>query len=296
MEQKRNQFPHDQDNRIQKLYYDVNINTIFNRTKLQNVKNKFWKYLIYLQKYEQNIQPKLLELQKIRDGLYTQLKRAKAIAFQHNPKHVSHKKRDFLIWIFDEADDNYEEMKYEEHFYDTVIGNICDKIKQIKNQQNNIKKCVHCKKMAMVTISGCKSKHKLCYECIYDKTECPVCNEDLGLVHCDICMEYKKELVDTGCKNKHQTCNECLLQIQKPGNIKYKCPFCRETIYSDEEDDGFQQWRQDLDDEWYDEMLAYDERLAAMDRLREARFAAEDRFEFENGEWERGSGGAVRIR
>ena len=46
----RNQFPHDQDNRIQKLYYDVNIHTISNRTKLQNVKNKFWKYLKYLQK------------------------------------------------------------------------------------------------------------------------------------------------------------------------------------------------------------------------------------------------------
>ena len=44
MERPRKQFPHDQENRIQKLYYDVNIHTIFNRTKLQNVKNKFWKY------------------------------------------------------------------------------------------------------------------------------------------------------------------------------------------------------------------------------------------------------------
>ena len=41
-----------------------------------------------------------------------------------------------------------------------------------------------------------------------DKTECPVCKEDLGLVHCDICYEYKKELIDTGCGNKHQTCKE----------------------------------------------------------------------------------------
>ena len=39
-------FPDDQDNRIQKLYYDVNINTIFNRTKLRNLKNKFCKYWI----------------------------------------------------------------------------------------------------------------------------------------------------------------------------------------------------------------------------------------------------------
>ena len=29
MEPSRNQFPHDQDNRIQKLYYDIDINTIF---------------------------------------------------------------------------------------------------------------------------------------------------------------------------------------------------------------------------------------------------------------------------
>jgi hypothetical protein len=104
--------------------------------------------------------------------------------------------------------------------------------------------------MDMVTISGCKSEHKLCSECIYDKTECPVCKEDLGLVHCDICYEYKKELVDTGCKNKHQTCKDCLQQIQKnkrrrelnhnirngyhrdtePYYFKYKCPFCRDTV------------------------------------------------------------------
>ena len=40
MELNRIQFPHDQDNRIQKLYYDIKIHTIFNRTKLQNIKKK----------------------------------------------------------------------------------------------------------------------------------------------------------------------------------------------------------------------------------------------------------------
>ena len=44
MEQERWSFTHDENNRIQKLYYDVNINTTFNKTKLQNVKNKFIKY------------------------------------------------------------------------------------------------------------------------------------------------------------------------------------------------------------------------------------------------------------
>ena len=254
MELKRNRFPQDKDNRIQKLYYDVNIHTIFNRTKMQNVKNKFWKYLTYLnKKYYNNIQPKLLELEKIRDEAYVQLQRAKKIAFIHNPAHESIKKRDLLIPIFNEADDNYFTMQCECYLYDEVIGDIYDKIQDIKTQQTKIKhyrKCSHCGKMDMVTICGCKSKHKLCSDCIYDKTECPVCNEDLDLVHCDICLEYKKELVDTGCKNKHQTCKECLQQIQKnkrrraldnnirngyhrdtePYYFKYKCPFCRGVI------------------------------------------------------------------
>jgi len=172
----------------------------------------------------------LLELQNIRDVLYTQMQKSKAIAFQHNPIHESHKKRDLLISIYHAADEDYEEMKYEEHFYDEVIGDIQDKITEIKNHQRNIhkyKECSHCEKMDMVTICGCKSKHKLCSECIYDKTECPVCNEDLGLVHCDICMVYKKELVDTGCENKHQTCKDCLDKIKQKNN---KCPFCREKL------------------------------------------------------------------
>jgi len=254
MELKRNNFPQDENNRIQNLYYDVNIYTIFNRTKLQNIKNKFWKYLHYLENYEQNnIQPKLIELQQIRDAVYIQLQQAKKIAYIHNPVHESHKKIDLLIPIFDDADDNYEVMKYEEYSYNFSIDDIINKIQDIKTHQANIKhykECSHCEKMDMVTICGCKSKHKLCSECIYDKTECPICNEDLGLVHCDICMEYKKELVDTGCKNKHQTCKDCLDKIQKnkirrgldnnirngyhrdsePYYFKYNCPFCRAAV------------------------------------------------------------------
>ena len=101
MEQTRNKFPHDQDNRIQKLYYDVNIHTIFNRTKLQNVKNKFWKYEKYLnKKYFNDVQPKLLELEILRDGLYIECQRAKKIAFIHNPIHESHKNEKALFSIF----------------------------------------------------------------------------------------------------------------------------------------------------------------------------------------------------
>jgi hypothetical protein len=227
MEQKRNQFPHDQDNRIQKLYYDVNIHTIFNRTKLQNVKNKFWKYKKFVLNKFYEIQPKLLELQKIRDEAYMQWQRAKRIAFLHNPTPENVEKRKALVPIFRKADEEYEEIRIEEYNYDRSICIIQDKITEIKTHQKVIKhykKCENCEKMDMLTISGCKSEHKICSECLYDKTECPVCNEDLGLVHCDICYEYKKELVDTGCENKHQTCKDCLDKIKQKNN---KCPFCR---------------------------------------------------------------------
>lgn len=131
--------------------------------------------------------------------------------------------------------------------YNDIINNIYSRIKQIKTHQNKVhkyyKKCTYCTKMNMVSICGCKSKHKLCFDCIDDIKECPVCKEDLGLVHCDICIEYKKELVDTGCKNNHQICKDCLDKIKisnqsrecyckicKTNYIKYKCPFCRDII------------------------------------------------------------------
>ena len=231
---KRNQFPHDQDNRIQKLYYDIKIHTIFNRTKLQNIKNKFWKYMKYVNnKYYTDIQPKLLELEKIRDEAYMQWQRAKRISLIHNPTPENVDKRQALVPIFRKADENYRDMKCKECFYDEVNCDIRDKIYEIKKQVKNIykhyRKCAHCEKMAMVAISGCKSKHKLCSDCSDDITECPVCEEDLGLQHCDICYEYKKELVDTGCENKHQTCKECLDKIIRKNNAfkRVVCPFCR---------------------------------------------------------------------
>ena len=251
----RNQFLYDQDNRIQKLYYDININTIFNRSKLRNLKKKFYKYANYIDKQYYTItQPKLLELQKIRDEVYCKWKQVKRISLIHNPSSENVKMRETLVPIFRKADDEYELMKCEADFYDQVIGDIYYKIYEIKKQQRNIykhyRKCSHCEKKDMVYISGCKSKHKLCSECIYDKTECPLCKEDMGLVNCNICYEYKKELVDTGCENKHQTCKDCLDKIQtnkkrrgldytirngyhrdtEPYYFKYKCPFCHDVV------------------------------------------------------------------
>jgi hypothetical protein len=225
----RNQFPHDNDNRIQKLYYDVAINTIFNRTKLQNVKNKFWKYLHYLEKYEQNnIQPKLLEFGCRRDTAYCEWQRAKRISLIHNPTPENVEKRKALVPIFRKADEEYELMLCEQYFYDQVMDDIHYKIYEIKTQQLNIykhyRKCGHCEKKDMVYISGCKSKHKLCSVCSDDITKCPVCEDDLGLQYCAICMENKKKIVETGCENKHQTCKECLDKIKQKNN---NCPFCR---------------------------------------------------------------------
>jgi hypothetical protein len=229
MEQLRNKFPDDPVNRIQKLYYDININTIFNRTKLRNIKKKFWKYQNYLNnKYFKHIQPLLLELGCIRDTAYCEWQRAKRKVLIRNPS-LELAVREGIEPVFREADEEYEEMKREERFYDKAICDIQVKIYEIKKHQFNIykhyRKCNNCKKMNMITISSCESKHKLCYDCIYNKTECPVCEEDLGLVHCDICYDYKKELVDTGCENKHKTCKECLDKIIRKTNL---CPFCRD--------------------------------------------------------------------
>jgi len=226
----RNQFPHDQDNRIQKLYYDININTIFNRTKLQNIKKKLGKYIDYLNnKYYTDIQPRLLELEKMRDEVYIQWQRAKRISLIHNPTPENVKKRESLVPIFRKADENYRYMKCKECFYDEVNCDIRDKITEIKKQQRNIyknyKKCSHCENMNIITNCGCKSKHKLCSDCSDDITECPVCEEDLGLQYCAICMENKKKIVETGCENKHQTCKECLDKIIRKNNM---CPFCRD--------------------------------------------------------------------
>jgi len=231
---KRNQFPHDQDNRIQKLYYDIKIHSIFNRTKLQNIKNKFWKYMKYVNnKYYTDIQPKLLELEKIRDEVYMRWQRAKRISLIHNPTPENEEKRKALVPIFRKADEEYEVMLCEQHFYDQIMDDIQYKIYEIKKQVMNIykhyRKCSHCEKKDMVTSWGCKSKHKLCSDCSDDITECPVCKEDLGLQHCDICYEYKKEIVETGCENKHQTCKECLDKIIRKKNAfeRVVCPFCR---------------------------------------------------------------------
>ena len=223
------QFPHDENNRIQNLYYDVNIHTIFNKSKLRNLKNKFIKYVNYLINYEKNvIQPKLLELQKIHDDVNTQWKRV-TFFYLHNPTPENVEKRKALFPIFRKAEEECEELKCIALSYTVSKDDIHSKINEINKQQRNIykhyRKCSHCENMNMVTNCGCKSKHKFCSDCSDEITECPVCNEDLGLQYCSICMENKKEIVETGCENKHQMCKLCLDKIIRKNNV---CPFCRD--------------------------------------------------------------------
>jgi len=228
-----NKFPHDKDNRIQKLYRDVNINIIFNKNKLQSTKKKFIKYVNYLIKYEKNnIQPNISRLQK-------SCWKYKMLAIQESRKVIDDPTYENSIEI-----NKYITIQIN---HNDIINNIYFKIKQIKTHLNKVhkhyKKCAYCERMNMVTICGCKTKHNLCSDCIDNINECPVCKENLGLVHCDICIEYKIELVDTGCKNNHQTCKDCLDKIKntnpsrefyckvcKTNYIKYKCPFCRDII------------------------------------------------------------------
>ena len=134
MEQKRMVFPDDQDNRIQKLYYDIKIHTIFNRTKLQNIKNKFYKYKKFVLTKFYEIQPKLVELQEIRDEAYMQWQRAKRISLIHNPTPENVEKRKALVPIFRKADEEYEEIRIEEYYYDRAICYIQDKLTESKYQ------------------------------------------------------------------------------------------------------------------------------------------------------------------
>ena len=230
MELNRIQFPHDQDNRIQKLYYDVNINTIFNRTKLQNVKNKFVKYVKFITKFKQNVvDPAIHTYQKIQDDAYQTTKEVESrdanASFTMEDVYYSQA----AFSIYNDAKDDCDSVKDFSLYWADSIVYIYNKINEIKKQQRNIykhyRKCAHCKQLDMVTTCGCKSNHKLCSDCSDDITECPVCEEDLGLQYCAICMENKKEIVETGCENKHQTCKECLDKIIRKNNV---CPFCRD--------------------------------------------------------------------
>lgn len=132
----RNQFPHDKDNRIQNMYYDINIHTIFNRTKLQNIKNKFIKYGSYLIKYEKySIQPEVSRLEYIcHIGKYTSI--TPTIQVRDDPTPENYKK----LVEFNNKRERYcvecsRYMNIQKDF-NNRINDICIRIRDIKMQQN----------------------------------------------------------------------------------------------------------------------------------------------------------------
>jgi hypothetical protein len=156
MEQDQPRFPHDQDNRIRYLYYDVNIHTIFNRTKLKNLKNKFCKYLNYIKKDRKNNIIQIFELQQLQDDAYDKWQRAKRISLIHNPTPENEEKRKALFPIFRKAEEECGKLKIISVGHTVSIEYIYNIINEINKQQHNIyknyKKCSHCEKKDIVNL------------------------------------------------------------------------------------------------------------------------------------------------
>jgi len=197
--------------------------------KLRNLKNKFVKYVKFITKFKQNIvDPAIHTYQKIQDDAYQTVNEFRVdAAYQTSFTNEDVEKGKALFEIFQDAKDDCDKVKDFSLYWADSIEHIYNKINEIKTHQKTLKHyktCSHCENMNMVTNCGCKLNHKLCLDCSDDITECPVCEEDLGLQYCAICMENKKKIVETGCENKHQTCKECLDKIIRKNNV---CPFCR---------------------------------------------------------------------
>ena len=138
MEEKRWGFPNENDTcRIQKLYYDVNINTIFNRTKLRNLKKKFVKYVKFITKFKQNIvDPEIHTYQKIQDDAYQRVNESRVDdASQTSFTNEDVEKGQALFEIFNDAKDDCDKVKYYSLYWAESIEHIYNKINEIKKQQ-----------------------------------------------------------------------------------------------------------------------------------------------------------------
>jgi hypothetical protein len=233
-------FPYDPVNRIQKLFYEYDfddIPTIYNKNKLLKAKTKLIKYWKYCMEHVENaLTPQIDLLDKQFKNLTEELDELEIKLKPKNKKNKTQLKHILnniatVIKMRNDARRHNQSVSLEREMVHTMCKTLGLKIDcmvgQIGRIRKNYKKCNHCEKIAMINICDCKLKHKLCSECIDDKTECPVCKEDFGLQHCDICMLNKKEIEKTGCKNNHQTCKDCLVKIKEKNN---KCPFCREDL------------------------------------------------------------------
>lgn len=236
-------FPYDPVNRIQKLYYEYDfddIPTIYNKNKLIKTKTKLIKYWKYCMEHVKiALTPQIEEWDKQFADLTKELDELESNEEQLKKQNLVQEKKklhNITLNVIKRRNDvrrHNQSVSLEREMVHTMCVTLGLKmdymIAQIRRIRKNYKKCNHCKKTAMITICDCKSKHRLCSECIDDKTECPVCKDDFGLQYCAICMENKnkKDVVNTGCKNEHKTCKECLDKIKKNNNM---CPFCREGL------------------------------------------------------------------
>jgi len=236
-------FPYDPVNRIQKLYYEYDfddIPTIYNKNKLIKTKTKFIKYFKYCMKHVKTVlTPQIEEWDKQFADLTKELDELESKEKQLQKQRLVDEERalhNITLNVIKRRNDvrrHNQSVSLERELVQTMCVTLGLKldyiIAQIRRIRKNYKKCNRCKKTAMITICDCKSKHRLCSECIDDKTECPVCKDDFGLQNCAICMENKnkKEFVNTGCKNEHKTCKECLDKIKNNNN---RCPFCRDYL------------------------------------------------------------------
>ena len=233
-------FPYDPVNRIKNLFYEYDfddIPTFYNVNKLLKTKTKLIKYWKYCMEHvETALTPQIAAWDKQFADLTEELDELESKIKPKNKKNktynqLNHNNITNIIKTRNDVRRHNQSTSLERESVITMCQTLGLKIDymvaQIRRIRKNYKKCNHCEKTAMITIYDCKSKHKLCSDCIDGKTECPVCNEDLGLQHCDICMQNKKEFEKTGCKNNHQTCKECLVKIKQKNN---KCPFCREDL------------------------------------------------------------------
>ena len=239
-------FPYDPVNRIQKLYYEYDFNdipTVYNKNKLIKIKTKLIKYWKYCMEHVKNaLTPQIEEWDKQFADLTKELDELESKEEQLKEQNLVQEKKklhNITLNVIKRRNDvrrHNQSVSLERELVHTMCETLGLKldyiIAQIRRIRKNYKKCNHCKKTAMITICDCKSKHKLCSECIDDKTECPVCKDDFGLQNCAICMENKnkKDFVNTGCKNEHKTCKECLDKIKIYTNT---CPFCRDKLGPD---------------------------------------------------------------
>jgi len=235
-------FPYDPINRIQKLYYDYDFDdlpTIYNKNKLLKTKTKLIKYWKYCMEHvEDALTPQIAAWDKQFADLTEELDELESKIKPKNKKNknynqLNHNNITIVIKKRNDVRRHNQSTSLERESVHSMCKTLGLKIDciigQIRRIRKNYKKCNHCEKKAMITICDCKSKHKLCSDCSDDITECPVCEEDLGLQYCAICMENKKKIVETGCENKHQTCKECLDKIIRKNNAfgRVVCPFCR---------------------------------------------------------------------